>query len=235
MARRSARRASLHAASVIDGRDRKRLERMLRYMLRPPFTHDAVRALVDGRSRTALADPGRAGLPDCGPADAGAAVRHGGPAPVAERGLAARHRRAVTAGASRYSPGRISTRRCGSRCRPALAESRRSPSARMPQGKDVHDVVCLDHAEAGVVSDALEKHAAHPFAAGYLRPDDVRTKFEPRDQGYELVVERCRCLVAVPEPPATRPLDLRGAPTGESNRANGRRLDAERPRTHARR
>ncbi|MBK8235851.1 MAG: hypothetical protein IPK74_09865 [Deltaproteobacteria bacterium] len=36
---------SLPAACFIDGRDRKRLERKLRYMLRPPFAHDAVRAL----------------------------------------------------------------------------------------------------------------------------------------------------------------------------------------------
>ena len=42
---------SLHAATVIDGRDRKRLERMCRYLLRPPFAHDAVRELPDGRVR----------------------------------------------------------------------------------------------------------------------------------------------------------------------------------------
>jgi hypothetical protein len=52
---------SLHAASVIDGRDRKRLERMLRYMLRPPFAHDAVRALPDGRVRLVFKAPTRAG------------------------------------------------------------------------------------------------------------------------------------------------------------------------------
>ncbi len=52
---------SLQAASVIDGRDRKRLERMLRYMLRPPFAHDAVRALADGRVRIIFKAPTRSG------------------------------------------------------------------------------------------------------------------------------------------------------------------------------
>jgi hypothetical protein len=32
----------LHAAVTVDGRDRKRLERVCRYLLRPPFAHDAV-------------------------------------------------------------------------------------------------------------------------------------------------------------------------------------------------
>ncbi|MBM4247825.1 MAG: transposase, partial [Deltaproteobacteria bacterium] len=52
---------SLHAASVVDGRDRKRLERMLRYLLRPPFAHDAVRALPDGRVRLVFKAPTRSG------------------------------------------------------------------------------------------------------------------------------------------------------------------------------
>jgi hypothetical protein len=52
---------SLHAATVIDGRDRRRLERMLRYMLRPPFAHDAVRALADGRVRLVFKAPTRSG------------------------------------------------------------------------------------------------------------------------------------------------------------------------------
>ena len=41
----------LHAATTVDGRDRKRLERVCRYLLRPPFAHDAVQALPDGRVR----------------------------------------------------------------------------------------------------------------------------------------------------------------------------------------
>lgn len=52
---------SLHAATVIDGRDRKRLERMLRYLLRPPFAHDAVRDLADGRVRLVFKAPTRSG------------------------------------------------------------------------------------------------------------------------------------------------------------------------------
>ncbi len=39
----------LHAATTVDGRDRKQLERLCRYMLHPPFAHDAVQALPDGR------------------------------------------------------------------------------------------------------------------------------------------------------------------------------------------
>ena len=35
----------LHAATTVDGRDRKRLERVCRYLLRPPFAHDASRAV----------------------------------------------------------------------------------------------------------------------------------------------------------------------------------------------
>jgi hypothetical protein len=34
-----------HAATTADGRDRKQLERICRYLLRPPFAHDAVTAL----------------------------------------------------------------------------------------------------------------------------------------------------------------------------------------------
>ena len=41
----------LHAATTVDGRDRKQLERLCRYLLRPPFAHDAVRALPGGRVR----------------------------------------------------------------------------------------------------------------------------------------------------------------------------------------
>ena len=43
----------LHSATTVDARDRKRLERVCRYLLRPPFAHDAVEALADGRVRAA--------------------------------------------------------------------------------------------------------------------------------------------------------------------------------------
>jgi len=39
----------MHSATTVDGRDRKRLERVCRYLLRPPFAHDAVEAKGDGR------------------------------------------------------------------------------------------------------------------------------------------------------------------------------------------
>jgi hypothetical protein len=51
----------LHAATTVDGRDRKQLERLCRYMLRPPFAHDAVQALPDGRVRVHFKAPWRSG------------------------------------------------------------------------------------------------------------------------------------------------------------------------------
>src|SRR5688572_24007621 len=51
----------LHAATTVDGRDRKRLERVCRYLLRPPFAHDAVQALADGRVRIHFKAPWRSG------------------------------------------------------------------------------------------------------------------------------------------------------------------------------
>ena len=42
---------NLHAATTVDGRDRKRLERVCKYLLRPPFALDAVHLLPDGRVR----------------------------------------------------------------------------------------------------------------------------------------------------------------------------------------
>ena len=45
---------NLHAATTVDGRDRKRLERVCKYLLRPPFAHDAVHLLPDGRVRLDL-------------------------------------------------------------------------------------------------------------------------------------------------------------------------------------
>ena len=46
--------ANLHAATTIDGRDRKRLERLCRYLLRPPFAQDAIQRLEHGRVRLHL-------------------------------------------------------------------------------------------------------------------------------------------------------------------------------------
>ncbi len=51
---------SLHAATCVDGRDRKRLERLARYLLRPPFALDAVCATDDGRVRLDIGRQGRA-------------------------------------------------------------------------------------------------------------------------------------------------------------------------------
>ncbi|PCC72905.1 Putative transposase [Nannocystis exedens] len=45
----------------VDGRDRKQLERVCRYLLRPPFAHDAVKALPDGRVRVLIKAPWRSG------------------------------------------------------------------------------------------------------------------------------------------------------------------------------
>ena len=46
---------------TIDGRDRKRLERVCRYLPRPPFAHDAVEATGDGRLRVHFKAPSRRG------------------------------------------------------------------------------------------------------------------------------------------------------------------------------
>ena len=51
----------LHAATTVDGRDRKRLERLCRYLLRPPFAHNAIEALEDGRVRVHFKAPSRRG------------------------------------------------------------------------------------------------------------------------------------------------------------------------------
>ena len=52
---------NLHAATTADGRDRKQLERICRYLLRPPFAHDAVTALPGGRVRVSFKAPWRSG------------------------------------------------------------------------------------------------------------------------------------------------------------------------------
>ncbi len=52
----------LHAATTVEGRDRKQLERVCRYLLRPHFAHDAVQALPDGRVRVHFKAPWRSAL-----------------------------------------------------------------------------------------------------------------------------------------------------------------------------
>jgi hypothetical protein len=49
---------NLHAATSVDGRDRKRLERLCRYLLRPPFAQDAIERRPDGRVRLHLSRSG---------------------------------------------------------------------------------------------------------------------------------------------------------------------------------
>jgi len=51
----------LHAATTVDGRNRKQLERVCRYLLRPSFAHDAVVALPDGRVRVLFKAPWHSG------------------------------------------------------------------------------------------------------------------------------------------------------------------------------
>ena len=55
----SAHGLNLHAATVVDGRDRRRLERLCKYLLRPPFSRDAILRLPDGRVRLELPRKGR--------------------------------------------------------------------------------------------------------------------------------------------------------------------------------
>ena len=51
----------LHAAVTTGGRDRSRLERLCRYLLRPPFAQDAVQRTADGRVRVHFKKPTRTG------------------------------------------------------------------------------------------------------------------------------------------------------------------------------
>jgi len=55
----SAHGLNLHAATAVDGRDRRRLERLCKYLLRPPFSRDAVHRLPDGRVALDLPRKGR--------------------------------------------------------------------------------------------------------------------------------------------------------------------------------
>jgi hypothetical protein len=52
---------SLHTATCVDGRDRKQLERVCRYLLRPAFAHDAIVAMPDGQVRIHFKQPSRTG------------------------------------------------------------------------------------------------------------------------------------------------------------------------------
>jgi hypothetical protein len=45
---------NLHAERVVDGRDRAQLERLCRYLARPPLSHDGLTELPDGRLRLAF-------------------------------------------------------------------------------------------------------------------------------------------------------------------------------------
>jgi len=51
----------LHAAVTVDGRDRNRLERVCRYLLRPPFALEAVARTTDGQVRVHFKKPNRFG------------------------------------------------------------------------------------------------------------------------------------------------------------------------------
>jgi hypothetical protein len=51
----------LHADVAVDGRDRARLERLCRYMLRPPFAQSAVEETADGQVRVHFKKPRRSG------------------------------------------------------------------------------------------------------------------------------------------------------------------------------
>jgi hypothetical protein len=48
---------NVHAQRVVDGRDRRQLERLCRYLARPPLSHDRLSELPDGRLRLALKSP----------------------------------------------------------------------------------------------------------------------------------------------------------------------------------
>lgn len=53
---------NLHAATLVDGHERTQLERVCRYLLRPPFAHDAVKELPNGRVRILFKAPWRNGV-----------------------------------------------------------------------------------------------------------------------------------------------------------------------------
>jgi hypothetical protein len=54
----------LHGAVTVDGRDRRRIERVCRYLLRPPFAYDAVTRTPDADVRLTFKAPRRSGGAD---------------------------------------------------------------------------------------------------------------------------------------------------------------------------
>ena len=56
----------LHAAVTVDGRDRSRLERICRYLLRPPFAQDAIQRTGDGQAQSLRGHLRRLGTGRCG-------------------------------------------------------------------------------------------------------------------------------------------------------------------------
>jgi hypothetical protein len=48
---------NVHAQRVVDGRDRRQLERLCRYLARPPLAHDRLAQLPDGRLSLSLKTP----------------------------------------------------------------------------------------------------------------------------------------------------------------------------------
>jgi len=48
---------NVHAERVVDGRDRKQLQRLCRYLARPPLAHDRLAQLPDGRLSLSLKTP----------------------------------------------------------------------------------------------------------------------------------------------------------------------------------
>ncbi|MDD9971148.1 MAG: transposase, partial [Myxococcales bacterium] len=48
---------NVHAERLVDGRDRPQLERLCRYLARPPLAHDRLTELKDGRLRLTLKTP----------------------------------------------------------------------------------------------------------------------------------------------------------------------------------
>jgi hypothetical protein len=52
---------NVHAERVVDGRDRAQLERLCRYLARPPLSHERLTELPDGRLRVAFKKPWRDG------------------------------------------------------------------------------------------------------------------------------------------------------------------------------
>lgn len=49
--------AVLHAGLALDGRDRKRVERVCRYLGRPPISQERLTELADGRLRYTMKKP----------------------------------------------------------------------------------------------------------------------------------------------------------------------------------